>query len=111
MLEKLIDRTFATRDESHIAHWKTDSGFHHEALGEFYEELIEVLDKFVECHSGAVSTVDRPMPDIVKKLETEMVWLNQNREKLAQDIPALENILDEMTGVYMRTLFKLKSMR
>jgi hypothetical protein len=37
--------------------------------------------------------------------------LIENRSKIAKDIPALENLLDEMAAVYMKTLYKIENLR
>ena len=51
------------------------------------------------------------VPDIAAMLRDEMLWLIENRSKIAKDVPALENLLDEMAAVYMKTLYKLDNLR
>lgn len=114
MLKDLVERTFATRNLVQLQHWKTDSGFHHQVLGEFYEELITLLDRFVEAQLGAVGGAAELPPsaeDVVKILQDEMIWITEKRTELAHGVPALENILDELAGAHMRAVFKLKQMR
>jgi hypothetical protein len=41
----------------------------------------------------------------------DIIWLNENRSKIAKNIPALENIIDELTGLHMTTLYKLENLR
>jgi len=114
MIEKLIARAFKVRNVTHVKHWKTNSYAQHKALGHFYEDLVESLDKYVEAYQGTYGLIgDMPedVPNIVKVLRDELVWLNENREKVACNIPALENIVDEMTANYMKTLYKLENLR
>ena len=86
----------------------------HKALGGYYEGLIELLDKYVEAHQGTFGVVGE-LPDevenIIKLIRDETVWLNENRAKIAKNVPALENILDELTALHMKTLYKLENLR
>lgn len=112
MIEELIKRAFEQRSAAHIAHWKTKNGEEHRALGEFYEGIIDKLDPLVEAHQGMFELIKTPAEkDMVKRLEAEVLWINENRAKIAGNIPALENMVDELTGVYLSTLYKLKNLR
>lgn len=114
MVEKLIEKMFAARNAAHIQHWKTDSYSQHKALGDYYEDVVENLDKFVEAYQGTfgiVGEIAGEEKDVAKMIYDDIIWLNENRSKLAQGIPALENILDELTGLHMKTLYKLENLR
>lgn len=114
MIEEMIQRAFEIRNASHLQHWKTKSYAQHKALGNFYEDLIEITDKYVEAYQGGVKLIGKiegEKSDIIKAIEEQMLWLSKNRSQLAQDIPALENILDEMVGLYLKTLYKLENLR
>jgi hypothetical protein len=113
MIEQLIEKTFHARNASHIEHWKTKSGFHHQVLGEYYENVISILDKYVEAYIGTFGQFGdiEGQDDVPKMIHDDIVWLNENRSRIAKNIPALENILDELTGLQMSTLFKLENMR
>ena len=112
MIEELITRVFEQRNAAHVGHWKTKNGEEHRALGEFYDSVITHLDKLVEARQGMFDLIKTPAPkDIVKQLEDEVLWIGANRAKIAGNIPALENIADELTGVYLSTLYKLKNLR
>ena len=113
MIEQLIIKMFASRNAAHLQHWKTDSYAKHKALGKFYEELVEILDKYVEAHQGTFGLIGE-MPedqDTAKLIHDDIIWLNKNRSQIAKNIPALENILDELTGLHMATLYKLENLR
>ena len=114
MLEKLIERMFASRNAAHIAHWKTKNGEEYRALGEYYDNVIELLDKFVEMHQGGaglVGDVKGEVENATKLINDDIIWLTKNREQIAKNIPALENVLDELTGMHMTTLYKLENLR
>lgn len=117
MIEELISRAFKTRNQAHLQHWKTKSYAQHKALGSFYDDLIDTLDKLVEACQGSkglighvdVSSKDESI-DIIKMLADDANWISKNRAKIAHNVPALENIVDELVGVYLSTLYKLKNL-
>lgn len=117
MIEELVAKLFRTRNQAHLAHWKTKSFAEHKALGSFYEDLIESLDTLVEACQGSkgiighvdLSCKDESM-DVIKALTDDANWISKNRSKIAHGVPALENILDEIVGIYLSTLYKLKNL-
>jgi predicted AAA+ superfamily ATPase len=114
MIEEMIKRVFEIRNSAHVQHWKTKSFSEHEALGPFYESIIDTLDKYVECYQGGVELikdVEGVDPATIKMIEEQMLWLAKNRAELAKGAPALENILDDLVGTYARTLYKLENLR
>lgn len=117
MIEELISRIFKTRNQAHLSHWKTKSYAEHQALGEFYDSLIDTIDKLVEAHQGSkgiIGHVDLSCKDesvdIIKNLTDDANWISKNRPKIASNVPALENIVDELVGLYLTTLYKLKNL-
>lgn len=117
MIEELVARIFRTRNQAHLAHWKTKSYAEHKALGSFYEDLIDSLDKLVEACQGSkgiIGHVDLACKDesveIIKALADDANWISKNRAKIAHNVPALENIVDEIVAVYLKTLYKLKNL-
>lgn len=117
MIEELIARVFKTRNQAHLSHWKTKSYAEHQALGSFYDDIIDALDKLVEAYQGSkgiighvdLSSKDESV-DIIKRLSEDANWIAKNRQKIASSVPALENIVDEIVGVYLTTIYKLKNL-
>lgn len=117
MIESLIEKCFKTRNQAHLSHWKTKSYAEHQALGSFYDDLIDVLDKLVEACQGSrgiIGHVDLSCKDesidIVKLLSEDANWISKNRARLGHGVPAIENIVDELVGVYLTTIYKLKNL-
>lgn len=117
MIEELIAMCFRTRNQAHLMHWKTKSYAEHKALGNFYEDLIENLDSLVEVCQGSkgmIGHVDLACPDesvdIIKNLTSDANWISKNRAKIGHGVPAIENILDEIVALYLKTLYKLKNL-
>jgi hypothetical protein len=114
MVEELIQRMFAIRNAAHIEHWQTGSYAQHMALGDFYGDVIDLTDKYVEAHQGTfgiVEDVKGEVKDISRVINDEIIWLHDHREEIAQGVPALENILDEISGLHMKTLYKLENLK
>ena len=114
MIDKLIEKVFETRNATHVRHWTTNSYAQHKALGHFYENVIDSVDKFIEAYQGTFGQLEsapQQNKDIAAMLRNDLMWLTENRSKIAKDVPALENLLDEMTAIYMKTLYKLENLR
>ena len=113
-IERLIQRSFKLRNAAHGAHWKTKSYSEHKALKGLYDNVVDLLDRYVETHQGVFGLVgDTPdqVKDIKSLLNEEMSLITKSRSELARGVPALENLLDEIVGSYARTLYKLENLR
>jgi hypothetical protein len=55
--------------------------------------------------------IDEEAEDASKIIHDDILWLNENRSDISKEIPALENILDELTGLHMSTLYKLENLK
>ena len=117
MIEDLISRVFHSRNLAHWNHWRTKSYAQHKALGHFYDDVIEALDDLVEAYQGAfdlVSTIpapDKTDNDILKHLETEAAWIEENHEGICKGNRAIANQIDALSGVYLSTVYKLRNLK
>jgi len=117
MIEDLISRVFHSRNLAHWNHWRTKSYAQHKALGHFYDDVIEALDDIVEAYQGAfdlVSTIPAPEKsdnDILKHLETEAAWIEENHEGICKGNRAIANQIDALSGVYLSTIYKLRNLK
>lgn len=116
MVEQLISKVFATRNCAHLNHWSTGSYAEHQALGDFYDGIVDLIDTFVECYQGnfgrigAVKLSDHK-GDVLKCLEDDAVWISANTDAITGEVEALENILQEITALYLKTIYKLKFLK
>ncbi len=120
MIEQLVARLFATRDAAHLRHWMTtDAGSfaEHSALGEFYDGIIDQLDKIVEAYIGRDNAVGDVKPAtvrfadkdaVIEHLVAEAEWIEANTAKISKRCAAIENMLDELGGIYLGALYKLR---
>lgn len=117
MIEELIARVFYSRSLAHVAHWRTQSFSQHMSLGEFYADVIEKLDDLVERYQGRfdlIGTVPAPAKmegDILAHLVAESAWIEANRDDIAQGVQEIGNLIDEVSGVYLETIYKLRNLK
>ena len=118
MLEQLIARVFYARNLAHWNHWRTDSYSEHKALGKFYEDVIDALDALVEAYQGAFELVGNiPVPassknqDILDTLNVDSEWIEKNHEEISKGNRAVANKIDELTAVYLTTIYKLRNLK
>lgn len=119
MIEELIYRVFETRNEAHIAHWTTSSFAEHKALEDFYDSVLDPLDELVENYQAAFGIIgpveceedeEGEEPGVLDCLKDDAKWIQKNRNKITKEIPALQNILDTIVSVYLRTIYKLENL-
>lgn len=116
MIEQLVEKVFAARNEAHIAHWATKSYAEHVALNEFYDNIIDLVDKLVEAYQGCYGLiqVQRLETDLEKDvlywLNEDVKWIAENREEISGGVRSLENIIDEISDQYLTTIYKLENL-
>lgn len=117
MIEQLVPKVFAARNAAHLAHWSTGSYAQHVALGDFYGGVVDLLDKLVEAYQGNFGKIkveeleDDEQGEVLAMLDRDVVWISDNRTQIANGVPALENIVDELTGLYLSTIYKLRNLK
>jgi DNA-binding ferritin-like protein len=120
MIEELISRVFYARNVAHFEHWraKGEGSFaKHMALGSFYDDVIEAIDKLVEVYQGAFSLIGNiPAPkvterDVLKLLEADADWIEANHEVICKKNRAVANLIDGVTEVYLSTVYKLRNLK
>lgn len=120
MIEELVSRVFYARNLAHFTHWrvKGEGSFaKHMALGAFYDGVIDAVDPLVEAYQGAYDLIGSiPAPtdmhkDILKCLEADAEWIEQNHEKICKGNRAIANLIDTVTGVYLSAIYKLRNLK
>lgn len=111
-----IGTLFLARDVAHSTHLNTRSFAKHSALNTFYDEVIELADKFAEAYQGKYGLIGpislmsaKKTNNIVEFLEGQVDELEGMRYKVVdKECTPLQNIIDEIFGLYYSTLYKLK---
>ena len=117
MIETLIQKVYTDRVLSHLNHWSTDSYAQHMALESFYNDVIDPLDDLVEDYQAAFGKIDKvKFPEFESEnscldcLKDTVKWIANSRNKICKHVTALENILDSISDVYLKTIYKLENL-
>jgi hypothetical protein len=113
---EFIGCMFLARDVAHSVHLNTRSFAKHKALGGFYDNVIDLADKFAEAYQGRHGLIGpislhsaRKTSNITEFLEDNLKEIEDARYKVCdKSDTALQNIIDEIVGLYLSTLYKLK---
>jgi hypothetical protein len=112
----LIGQLFLARDVAHSVHLNTRSYAKHKALGAFYTKVIDLADDLAEQYQGrhgligpiALQTAKKTA-NIVDFLEGSLKEVESLRYKVCdKEETAIQNTIDEIVGLYLRTIYKLK---
>jgi DNA-binding ferritin-like protein len=111
-----VGTLFLARDVAHSVHLNTRSFSKHSALNEFYDSIVELADKFAEAYQGRHGLIGpislmsaKKTGNIIEFLEDSLADVEKMRYEVVDksDTP-LQNIIDEIVGQYLSTLYKLK---
>lgn len=106
---KFIGTLFQSRDMMHIAHLQTTSFAEHKALNMYYDEILDLTDKFTEAYFGFAKRVEIVIPE--SKVMDSMNHMKELRSILDTERPnypsELQNIIDEMLGLVDKVLYLL----
>jgi hypothetical protein len=116
--QEFVGILFMSRQYAHSAHLNTSSFAQHMALNSFYEEIVELADKFSEAYMGRtgkkigeIPTITSPKGEPAAVLRRHMEVIEDTRDFVdAKDTP-LNNIIDEIVGLYLSTLYKLDQLK
>ena len=111
-----VGELFLARDVAHSVHLNTRSFSKHSALNTFYDEVIELADKFAEAYQGRHGLIGpislmsaKKTTNIIEFLEQSLKDIEDMRyEVVSKTDTAIQNIIDEIVGLYLSTLYKLK---
>lgn len=114
--DKLLMVCFEARTAAHLAHLRTRSYAQHKALDEFYHEIIEVTDAFIEAYQGVYGLIDsypdsdefEDERDPLKLMKKLRAWLVEYREECCKDQSELENLYDSIIDLVDSTTYKLR---
>jgi len=115
-MRKTATILFHARQQAHFWHLDTTSYAEHQALGEFYTELLGLTDQLLEEFMGKGKRIDfggvrmtfhaynrDKMIEYFKKVARYIV---RRKKSLSPSEGNLGNIFDEILGLINRTLYK-----
>jgi hypothetical protein len=115
-----FSKLFEVRQVSHIFHLQVQgdmgSGWQHEALGEFYNEILEFTDDLIETYQGQYGIVegyeiiDSSITSETKSLDylkENVEFIKKERKAISTEDTHLHNIVDEIIALFYKTIYKL----
>jgi len=111
-----VGTLFLARDVAHSVHLNTRSFAKHSALNAFYDGIVGLTDKFAEMYQGRHGLIGpvsllsaKKTTNIIEFLDDQLKDIETGRYLVCEktDTP-LQNIIDEIVGLYLSTLYKLR---
>jgi hypothetical protein len=117
-VKTLIQKLFESRQVAHNVHLQTKSYALHKALNSYYDDILDLTDKFVEVYSGQYGIVTGYEKLEVTPLSEDKIedYLKDCAEifAMARDSMKdshLQNIMDEIIALVYSTLYKVRFLK
>jgi len=113
---QLMGLLFLGRNVAHSVHLNTRSYSKHVALQTFYDSVIDHADAFAEAYQGRHGLIGpiaipaaKKTTNIIEFLQDQLAEIEKGRYEVCEktDTP-IQNIIDEIVGLYLSTLYKLR---
>jgi hypothetical protein len=101
---------------THFFHWSTDSYSKHKALGHYYEDIIDLVDSYVEAYMGCYEQI-KIFPSVYHQPKEPLKYLESLKnfvDDANKDLPQkqeLINIVAEIQQLIDSTIYKLKYLK
>jgi len=107
---------FLARDVAHSVHLNTRSFSKHDALNIFYDRIVGAADDFSETYQGRYGLIGpitlhsaKKTSNIIEFLEESLKQIEDGRYEICDKTDtALQQLIDNIVEIYLRTLYKLK---
>jgi predicted patatin/cPLA2 family phospholipase len=115
-MEQIIALLFLDRTLAHLEHLRTKSYSQHVALKTFYDEVIDLADKLAEAYQGYdevmqnIPVLDYSGKNKIEDILGKHVLEIEKLRKTCCDLSAIQNIIDEIVGLYLSTIYKLRNL-
>jgi hypothetical protein len=113
---QLIGLLFLSRNVAPSVHLNTRSYSKHKALGHFYEDVIGVTDAFAEAYqgrNGLIGPIAMPAAkkttNIIEFLQDQLAEIEKGRYDVCDKSDStLQQLIDNIVELYLKTLYKLR---
>ena len=111
-----IGQLFLARDVTHSVHLNTRSYSKHVALNIFYDRIIDAADDFAESYQGRHGLMGpitlhsaTKTTNIIEFLEDSLKQIENARYEVVDKTDmSLQQLIDNIIEIYLRTLYKLR---
>lgn len=101
---------------AHFMHWTTNSFSQHMALGEYYDEIVDLTDQLGEAYFGCYGQI-KSFPnsyhmatDPLKYMESLKNFVRESRPSLPQESQFVQ-LVDNIAELIDTTIYKLKFLK
>jgi hypothetical protein len=121
---KFFSKLFESREMAHIYHLqvKGDQGSYatHEALGDYYEEIVEILDDTIEVYQGqyglvdgydVIDTSDTKSKEPLAYFEELAEYIKHGKKCISDEDTHIHSLLDDVVCLIYKTIYKLKFLK
>ncbi len=113
---EFIGLLFLARDVTHSVHLNTRSYSKHVALNIFYDRIIGAADDFAEAYQGRHGLIGpitlhsaKKTTNVIEFLEDSLKEIEACRYEVCdKSDSSLQQLIDNIVEIYLRTLYKLK---
>jgi len=115
-ITEFLGKLFQVRDQIHLSHLSSKSFSEHVALGDFYSELIDLVDTLVESIQGkyGIQTIVIPSSSKVEPIVSlkTLAKLTDGGELYNKVNESwIKNQLDEISQLTYQTIYKLENLK
>ena len=117
-IQQFMGLLFASRDYAHKAHLATESYAEHKALNSFYDGIVDLADSLAESWMGRnekkigeIPTINVPKGEPLAVMKRLLEVVQDTRDFVPKEDTPLNNIIDEIVGLYLSTIYKLKFLK
>jgi hypothetical protein len=111
-----IGLLFLARDVTHSVHLNTRSYSKHVSLNIFYDRNIDAADDFAESYQGRHGLIGpitlhsaKKTSNVIEFLEDSLKQIEEARYQVVdKNDMSLQQLIDNIVEIYLRTLYKLK---
>ncbi len=107
---------FLARDVTHSVHLNTRSYSKHVALNIFYDRIVGAADDFAEAYQGRHGMIGpitlhsaKKTSNVIQFLEDSLKQIEDARYEVCdKSDSSLQQLIDNIIEIYLRTIYKLK---
>ena len=111
-----VGMLFLARDVTHSVHLNTRSFSKHTALNIFYDRIVGAADDFAEAYQGRHGLIGpislmsaTKTNNIIEFLQDQLAEIEACRyDVVPKTDSSLQQLIDNIVEIYLRTLYKLK---
>ena len=113
---EFVGLLFLARDVTHSVHLNTRSYAKHVALNIFYDRIVGAADDFAEAYQGRHGLIGPITLHSVKKTNNVIEFLEDSLKQIEdaryevcdKSDSTMQQLIDNIVEIYLRTLYKLK---